>query len=104
VRRALRLVRGAFWRTWGIAALATLLAGIANSMLSTPARIILQSSDSSLGPFIITAILEAVATMITMPFVAGVCTLLYIDRRMRSEALDLQLIRVAQADSAAAAS
>ena len=37
-----------------------------------------------------------VATTITAPFTAGVLALLYIDRRMRAEALDVTLARAAR--------
>jgi hypothetical protein len=37
------------------------------------------------------AIGGVIATAVTAPFVAGVLGLLYIDRRMRAEALDISL-------------
>jgi hypothetical protein len=40
------------------------------------------------------------ASAITTPFVAAVTCLLYLDRRMRVEALDVVLVRTAASDAA----
>ena len=40
------------------------------------------------------------ASAVTTPFVAAVTCLLYLDRRMRVEALDVVLVRTAQTDAA----
>jgi len=42
-----------------------------------------------------TALAVLLSSIITLPFLAGVTSLLYIDRRIRREALDLELQRAA---------
>ena len=44
---------------------------------------------------VITAIGSVIALTVTMPISAGVAVLLYIDQRIRREALDLELARAA---------
>jgi hypothetical protein len=44
-----------------------------------------------------TALAVLLTSIITLPFLAGVTSLLYIDRRIRREALDLELQRAAGA-------
>jgi hypothetical protein len=99
VRRSFHLVRRSWWRVWGIGALATLISAFVSGMLTGPATLIsaLAWQDGGVVPVVVATIGGSLATIVTMPFMASVCTLLYIDRRMRSEALDLELVRAAQA-------
>ncbi|MFE2536433.1 hypothetical protein ACFXGX_32440, partial [Streptomyces sp. NPDC059371] len=57
----------------------------------------LDSSGGDLGwtYLIVSGIGSVVGSMITFPITAGVTVLLYIDRRIRREALDLDLARAA---------
>jgi len=110
LRRSFALTTGAaFWRILGITLLAGFLAGIAGSLLGLPFSIIgtilgaLSGQDSESGQMIVTFVshLSALLTgAITTPFVAAVTGLLYIDRRMRLEALDVVLLREAQTNPA----
>jgi hypothetical protein len=110
LRRSFALTTGAaFWRILGITLLAGFLAGIARSLLGLPFSIIgtilgaLSGQDSESGQMIVTFVshLSALLTgAITTPFVAAVTGLLYIDRRMRLEALDVVLLREAQTNPA----
>lgn len=108
LRRSFALTRGAaFWRILGITLLAGLLAGIAGSLLGLPFTIVgvaiaaFAGLDTQDGQTIVTFVSHLSALLsgaITTPFAAAVTALLYIDRRMRLEALDVVLLREAQSN------
>lgn len=110
LRRSFALTKGsAFWRILGITLLAGILAGIAGSLLGLPFSLIgigiaaVTGQDSEAGQMIVTFVSHLSALLsgaITTPFVAAVTGLLYIDRRMRLEALDVILLREAQSNPA----
>jgi len=110
LRRSFALTKGAaFWRILGITLLAGILAGIAGSLLGLPFSLIgigiaaVVGQDSEAGQMIVTFVSHLSALLsgaITIPFVAAVTGLLYIDRRMRLEALDVVLLREAQSNPA----
>ncbi|MEV5160911.1 MULTISPECIES: glycerophosphoryl diester phosphodiesterase membrane domain-containing protein [unclassified Streptomyces] len=109
LRRSAKLVKGSWWRTFGILALTYLLVIILTLIIAIPFGIIamtvesdglsefLNSSSTEFGwPFlIITGIGEVIISTLAYPFTAGVMALLYIDQRIRREALDLDLARAA---------
>ncbi|MEU0101209.1 hypothetical protein [Streptomyces sp. NPDC006267] len=109
LRRSAKLVRGAWWRTFGILALTWLLAFLLAFLVSIPFGVLaviadgtdvsdfFNSSAPSYGwPFlIVTGIGEVIVSTLVYPFVAGVTALLYMDQRIRREALDLDLARAA---------
>ncbi|MFE2018725.1 hypothetical protein ACFW9O_11885 [Streptomyces sp. NPDC059499] len=109
LRRSAKLVRGTWWRTFGILALTYLLVIVVALIIVIPFGIIavtvdsdglsefLNSSSTDFGwPFlIITGIGEVIISTLTYPFTAGVIALLYVDQRIRREALDLDLARAA---------
>ncbi|MEU6938368.1 hypothetical protein ACFUJX_00035 [Streptomyces rubiginosohelvolus] len=109
LRRSAKLVRGAWWRTFGILALTYLLTFLLTFLVSIPFGIIAVIADGtevsdlfggtapSVGwPFlIVTGIGEVIVSTLIYPFVAGVMALLYVDQRIRREALDLDLARAA---------
>ncbi|MGY0486189.1 glycerophosphoryl diester phosphodiesterase membrane domain-containing protein [Streptomyces sp. WG-D5] len=106
--RSAKLVRGSWWRVFGITILASLIAAIISQIILVPFTVIagvvsgdgfagLLESGGSLGWafLIVTGIGSVVGSTITFPITAGVTVLLYIDRRIRREALDLELARAA---------
>lgn len=109
MRRSAKLVRGAWWRTFGILALTWLLTIIVTLVIGLPFGIIAMVVDggglsafltddaNSFGwPFlIVSGIGDVVISMLTYPLSAGVMALLYVDQRIRREALDLDLARAA---------
>jgi hypothetical protein len=103
LERSWELVRGAWWRTFGIYLLATILASVVASVLSVPfalAGTVLSFDQLASGSLPLTyTIPVALGTLltgvVTIPFSAGVVALLYVDRRIRREALDLELARAA---------
>lgn len=95
VTRSLRLVRGAWWRIFGLTLLVTLLVDIAAGVLISPTVIVdfaLNSSDStSTAGLILTTVVGVVSSTLTIPMTSAFSALLYIDQRIRREALDLEL-------------
>ncbi|MGW0551271.1 DUF7544 domain-containing protein [Streptomyces altiplanensis] len=106
--RSAKLVSGAWWRIFGILLLTGLLTFIVSMIIAVPFGLIAYAADDGLGglltgqapefgwPFlIITGIGAVIASSITYPISAGVSVLLYVDQRIRREALDLELARAA---------
>lgn len=109
LKRSWRLVRGSFWRVFGITLLAGLIVAVAATVLQLPFSLIAgfaggaptgpfgpggavsQFADQSITALIVTAIGSIVAGTVTRPVAAGVTVLLYVDLRMRREGLDLVL-------------
>jgi hypothetical protein len=106
--RSWQLVKGAWWRTFGALALMVLIYFVISAAVSIPfsvpefvapsidpvnltvdeTRFIINTTISTVGSVIVSTI--------TLPFVAAVIALIYIDRRMRVEGLDITLARQAQ--------
>jgi hypothetical protein len=108
IARSWRLVRGAFWRVWGLRALVSLIVGAASAALTAPIIVLLFGSatrgeNASAIVLVLAAITGAVVWMLTQPVVASALTLIYVDRRMRAEGLDLQLTQAARAADASPA-
>ncbi|MFF3914892.1 glycerophosphoryl diester phosphodiesterase membrane domain-containing protein [Streptomyces sp. NPDC001852] len=113
LKRSAKLVRGSWWRTFGIVLLTLLITVIVASVISIPFTLIgaAVSGDSTGdvlgttgGPIgwtalIIRGIGALIGTTLTLPISAGVTVLLYIDQRIRREALDLELARAAGVQS-----
>ncbi len=109
MRRSAKLVRGAWWRTFGILALTWLLTLIVAVVIGIPFGIIALVVDGGgMSAFltdgangfgwsflIVSGIGDVVVATITYPLSAGVTALLYVDQRIRREALDLELARAA---------
>ncbi|MFC8920392.1 hypothetical protein ACFT5C_32075 [Streptomyces sp. NPDC057116] len=109
LRRSAKLVQGAWWRIFGVLALTMLLMFLISMIIAIPFTLIAFAVDGNgLGglftgsapefgwPFlIITGIGSVIAASITYPISSGVSVLLYIDQRIRREALDLDLARAA---------
>jgi hypothetical protein len=112
VRKALKrsalLVKGAWWRVLGISLLAMLVAELVAGILAIVQQVVLGSALSPVtsydngtygghqvtwvSVFLAAAFSTAIQAMVA-PFVAAVTALQYVDRRMRREALDIQLGR-----------
>ncbi|MFJ7338670.1 glycerophosphoryl diester phosphodiesterase membrane domain-containing protein [Streptomyces sp. NPDC101110] len=107
--RSAKLVQGTWWRIFGIQLLATLIANVVASIIVIPFTLLaaalsgdgltgwLNTGVGSLGWtfLIVSGIGSVIGSMITFPITAGVTVLLYIDQRIRREALDLELARAA---------
>jgi hypothetical protein len=107
--RSVKLVRGSWWRVFGIQLLAAIIANIVASIIVIPFAFLaaalsgdgvsgfLNSGSGDLGWtfLIVSGIGSVIGSMLTFPITAGVTVLLYIDQRIRREALDLDLARAA---------
>jgi hypothetical protein len=106
--RSVKLVRGSWWRVFGIQLLATVIANVVASIIVIPFALIAAAlGGDGIGGFldgtgdlgwtflVVSGIGSVIGSMITFPITAGVTVLLYIDQRIRREALDLELARAA---------
>ncbi|MFI5986513.1 hypothetical protein ACIBEA_37340 [Streptomyces sp. NPDC051555] len=105
--RSAKLVQGAWWRIFGISILTGLIVGVISMIIAVPFTVlaivfgggfdamIAGDTPDSWAYLLISAIGGVIAMAITMPMQSGVTVLLYIDQRIRREALDLELARAA---------
>jgi hypothetical protein len=108
LRRSFALTAGAaFWRVLGITLVASILASVVGAVLGIPFSVVgagvqlVSGQGNESGEITGTFVrhLSALLTgSVTTPFVAAVTGLIYIDRRMRLEALDVVLVREAQSN------
>ena len=104
LRRALGrstvLVRRSFFRIFGVLLLAIVIAGFVSQILQLPFLLFGYNPFAGLGgtpqhlstgAALVGAAAGALAGTVVAPFTAGVRALLYIDRRMRAEGLDITL-------------
>ncbi|HUJ06050.1 MAG TPA: glycerophosphoryl diester phosphodiesterase membrane domain-containing protein [Streptosporangiaceae bacterium] len=117
IKRSWQLVRGSWWRIFGISLLTLLIVELVAGVLQLPFSILgglLGGTSGGLGVFaqfsaaagsaspsllalVVAAIGSIIAATCTRPVSAGVTVLLYTDMRMRKEGLDLALQQAAQA-------
>ncbi|MFF4295285.1 hypothetical protein ACFY0N_16760 [Streptomyces vinaceus] len=110
LRRSSRLVQGSWWRIFGITALTGIITTIVAGIIVWPLTAIgvaiglVDAGPTALetgavmngwAPLILSAVGAVIAQTITMPIQSGVTVLLYVDQRIRREALDLELGRAA---------
>ncbi|MBQ0867579.1 hypothetical protein [Streptomyces sp. RK75] len=106
MRRSAKLVRGSWWRILGIQLLALLLVLAISLVVSVPTTVVsglVSGGDTLTDPaaavgwtsLIINGIGSVLASTIALPLGAGITALLYLDQRIRREALDLELARAA---------
>ncbi len=103
VARGWRLTRGGFWRLTGLYLLVLVASSVVAGIVGVPFSLIagLVTQDASLTSFGAVAIVsvgEVIATTLTTVFAAGAYALAYIDARMRTEGLDVELARAAAQD------
>ncbi|MHB1613393.1 MAG: hypothetical protein ACYCXA_02615 [Actinomycetes bacterium] len=111
LRRSRRLVAGSWWRVLGLLLLIGIITALVSGVATIPftvASTIAQHGSAvptALVPVTISALGAVIAGTIAYPFQAAAIVLVYIDLRIRREALDLTLIAAAQqADTASPAS
>ncbi len=91
IRRSWRLMRRRFWPVAGVALLTGLISSIVSQVLAiVPATI--GYALGGVGGWVLITASTIITMLITQPFVAFVATLQYLDGRIRTEGLDLQII------------
>lgn len=108
MRRSWRLTGGAFWRTFGIRLLVVAMILVATSIITTPISLVfslfgtvLQPNGSPESALTGTLLVSTIATQAVTAVISAVglvintatTALLYLDQRMRTEGLDLDLTR-----------
>jgi hypothetical protein len=104
LNRSRTLIRGGWWRTFGIELLAALISGTISSIIVVP-FVIAGGIGNTFGNnpttqltfthLLLTGIGGFLAGTLVRPFTGGMVALLYVDRRMRAEGLDLTLAQAA---------
>jgi hypothetical protein len=92
LQRSGRLLRGAWWRTFGTLLLSWLLVAIPVIVVMGLFGAI-NAGTPDAGDLIRTAVAVVVVGTFAVPFGVGVTGLLYVDQRIRKERLDLELAR-----------
>jgi hypothetical protein len=107
--RSAKLVRGSWWRVFGIQLLSLVITNIVASIVTIPFLFLagalsgdgisslVNGSPEGLGWtfLIVSGVGAVIGRMLTLPITTEVTVLLYIDQRIRREALDLDLARAA---------
>ncbi|GGT27649.1 MULTISPECIES: glycerophosphoryl diester phosphodiesterase membrane domain-containing protein [Streptomyces] len=107
LRRSSKLVQGSWWRIFGITALTAVITVVVSFVILTPISALAlvvaggldgfdqQTLATSWSFLVISGIGAVIVQTVTIPMQAGVTVLLYVDQRIRREALDLELARAA---------
>lgn len=106
LRRSVTLVKGSWWRTFGILFLSILVAALLAAIFAIIAGVIMASSESTFGNpidgnltvagHIVSALSNLLVTTVSTPIVSGAAVLLYVDLRIRREGLDVVLAEAAR--------
>jgi hypothetical protein len=106
LRRSWLLVKGDWWRVFGITLLTFVVALFVTLVIQVPFELFGYGSINDLTAgadalstrtLIASSIGSVIAATLVEPFTAGVRALLYVDRRMRAEGLDVALTAAANA-------
>ena len=109
VKRSYGLVKGAFWRTLLVLFLTAIVTSVVSQLLATPfaiagsAGLVLLESNPVLAGAIYAGAVSlgtTVGLVLAIPFLAAVIALLYVDRRIRLEGLDVALARTLEDEQA----
>lgn len=92
LRRSRALVKGRWWPTAGVLALAFLLTSIVNAVLGGLAGGVLVLGDNVVVDAVVNLISNSLSSVLTTPFAAAVGAVLYFDLRVRKEGFDLDLL------------
>ncbi|WP_250285911.1 glycerophosphoryl diester phosphodiesterase membrane domain-containing protein [Frankia sp. CiP1_Cm_nod2] len=111
MRRSWTLVRGAWWRTFGILLLTSIVVAVLLFVLAFIFGLAFTAASDALtdpvsgdftGPGLaLNAIMSIIIDTVIMPVMASVVVLLYVDRRIRLEGLDMTLAQAARERRAA---
>ncbi len=93
LRRSFGLVKGTWWRTFGVLVVGFILAGIVSAIVQGAFLIgIIIEPDNDVLVLILSALSGIVGLAISTPFQAALLTVVYFDLRVRKEGFDLELL------------
>ncbi|TDD73035.1 hypothetical protein E1262_00665 [Jiangella aurantiaca] len=102
LRRSAALVHRSWWRVFGILTLivviTTLIAQVVAVPFGVPSMLGTNAADDPVTWYVLNTLAGMISATITAPFAAAATALLYIDRRIRREGLDIELARAAGVD------
>ncbi|MEY2442100.1 MAG: hypothetical protein QOJ46_1526 [bacterium] len=91
--RSFGLVKGRWWRTFGVLVVGFLLAGVVSSLVQGVFLVgIVANPDNDVLVLVLSAISGIVGLAISTPFQAALLTVVYFDLRVRKEGFDLELL------------
>lgn len=90
--RAIRLVQGRWWATFGVVALGFLLTFVVEFVLSIGVELVTPAIGDVVLVVALNTAISIVTGVVVTPFQAAVATVLYFDLRVRKEAFDLELL------------
>jgi hypothetical protein len=105
LKRSWQLTQQNWWRTFGISALAAIIAGAIGAIITTPVSLLLglllpvmsptpdQVMGTSAIASVISALIGALVGAVTVAFQTGVMALIYVDLRMRRDGFDVTLLK-----------
>jgi hypothetical protein len=91
MRRSARLVHRRFWNVLGAALLGLLVETLFESAISLLPTFVSFFVGTEGVAWVLPAVAGVVSQLVTMPFVAALTVLIYLDLRVRTEGLDLEL-------------
>ncbi len=96
LRRSWGLVRGAWWRTFGVVLLGVVVAGTLSQVIALPVQVLVGALPLGVGVALAASLVGvALGQALTQPILGVVLALVYVDRRIRTESLDAALARAA---------
>jgi hypothetical protein len=90
--RSKRLVDGRFWPVLGAITVGSLLASVVQSAFVLPVLVLQFVGVSFLVTSLLNGAAQLIAVTVTVPFVAALSAVIYVDLRVRKEGFDLELL------------
>lgn len=91
--RSFALVKGRWWRTFGVLAVGLILAGVVSTLVQGVFFVgILVNPGNDVLVLVLATIAGILGLAIATPFVAALTTVVYFDLRIRKEGFDLELL------------
>ena len=91
--RSFRLVKGRWWPVFGALLVMYLLVAVISGILGAlGAATLIAAVDSEVVAAVFVTFVNTLSSLITLPLMAAVLTVLYFDLRVRKEGFDLQLL------------
>ena len=91
MRRSARLVRRRFWQVLAVALLGLLVEQLFVTALGLLPTVLSTVIGTEGIAWVLPAVVGIVTALVTLPVVAGITVLIYLDLRVRTEGLDLEL-------------